>query len=474
VVLLLNYEKFEKRAAVLEDGKLVEFYREKKRRQEVIGNIYKGKVLRVMPGLESAFLNIGLEKAAFLSVSDMNFSRADDSPRIEKLLKRKDEILVQVLRDPVRNKGVKLTTSISVANSFMVLYPERARSGVSAKIHPVNERKRLKDILDEITPEGCGLIARTNSAGLAKEALISARDDLMERWRVIQEKSAASGAPKLIYEEEPLIPRLLRDIRQADLEGIITDDEDMRSLLPAGIPPDKLTVYNGTVPLFVRYGVEAEAEKILNRKISLPSGGYIVIDQAEAFTVIDVNTGHFTGSVDLEQTVLKTNSEAAEEIARALRLRNIGGIIIVDFIDMQNSENREKIKERMNTLLSKDRAKACVVDITPLGLMEITRKRTGDNLSAAMYEPCPYCGGKGMIKDSDAVCLDIFNELKREAAAGRGKGITIEASAVITDILNNSGRETLDLIAAEYNIELSITARSSFRKDSYIITRKEA
>jgi ribonuclease G len=473
VVLLLNYEKFEKRAAVLEDGKLVEFYREKKRRQEVIGNIYKGKVLRVMPGLESAFVNIGLEKAAFLSMSDMNFSRTDDPPRIEKLLKRKDEILVQVLRDPVRNKGVKLTTSISVANSFMVLYPERARSGVSAKIHPVNERKRLKDILDEITPEGCGLIARTNSAGLAKDALISARDDLMERWRVIQEKSAAS-APKLIYEEEPLFPRLLRDIRQADLEEIVIDNEDIRSLLPDGIPPDKLTVYNGAVPLFVRYGVEAEAEKILNRKISLPSGGYIVIDQAEAFTVIDVNTGHFVGSVDLEQTVLKTNSEAAEEIARALRLRNIGGIIVVDFIDMQNSENREKIRERMNTLLGRDRAKACVVDITPLGLMEITRKRTGDNLSAAIYEPCPYCGGKGMIKDSDSVCSDIFNELKQEAAAGRGKGITIEASAVITDILNNSGRETLDLIAAEYNIDLNIIARSSFRKDSYIITRKEA
>jgi ribonuclease G len=464
MTLLFNSENFEKRAAILENGRLVEFYREKSRRAEVIGNIYKGKVLRVMPGLESAFIDIGLGKAAFLSLSDMC---AEQPARIGDLLKRKDEILVQVIRDPVRNKGVKLTARVSLASCALVFNPFFPQSSVSAKIFPKGERKRLSTILSEIAPADAGLIARTNSAGMDKAALISARDELLKRWGDIQKKAATAKAPKLIYEEASLFPRLLREIRQSELDEVIADDAEISCFLPPDFPNDKLTLYNDDVPLFTRYGVEDETARVLNRRVRLPSGGYIIIDQTEALTVIDVNTGRFIGSLGLEQTAFDTNSEAAEEIARILRLRNIGGIIIVDFIDMQNAENREKVSEKMNSLLSRDRAKAFVVDITPLGLMEITRKRSGESLISSMYEPCAHCGGKGLIKDADTVCVDVLREFKAEASKNSGQSMVIEAAPEISEML--SGKDAA-AIAAQYNIALSIIPRSSFRKDSYLIT----
>ncbi|MDR2400282.1 MAG: Rne/Rng family ribonuclease [Deferribacteraceae bacterium] len=473
MTLLFNTDSFEKRAAILENGKLVEFYREKSRREEVIGNIYKGKVLKVMPGLESAFIDIGLDKAAFLSVSDIRAdAQADELPRIENLLKEKDELFVQVIRDPVRSKGVKLTAYISLVSCYLVLNPFVPQSSVSSKIRPKGERKRLGAILNEITPPGYGLIARTNSAGLSKDVLILSRDELIKQWEDIKKRGETANAPKLLYEEVSIIPRLLREIRQTELEEVITDDAKISQFLPIDFPTDKVTFYSGDTPIFAHYGIESETEKIFNRKIRLPSGGYIVIDQTEALTVIDVNTGRFTGTVDLENTALETNLEAAREIARILRLRDIGGIIVVDFIDMQDAENRGKVAGEMNLLLEKDRSKASVVDITPLGLMEITRKRSGGSLTSSAYEPCEYCGGKGAIKSAIAVCSDILSELKAEGAKTNGGGFVIETSPAVSAILNGDAKEALASIAERYALNVDIITRAAFRKDSYLLSHR--
>jgi ribonuclease G len=390
--------------------------------------------------------------------------------RIENILKKKDELLVQVMRDTVRDKGVKLTTHLSIVSRRLVLYPERSRAGVSSKISPKAERKRLREILEEIAPPGCGLIARTNSAELNREELVSAMNELLERWEQIKKSAEACRAPKLLYEAEGMISCLLRDIRLDTLEAIVTDDAEFFRLLQKDIPdPSKVKFYEEALPLFARYGVEKEVTKMINRKVSLPSGGYIVVDQTEALTAIDVNTGHFVGKTDLEQTVFETNLEAAAEIARILRLRNIGGIIIVDFIDMQNSENREKVTALMNSLLSKDRSKAFVVDITPLGLMEITRKRTGENFGETVTEPCEFCGGRGAVRDIYAVCSDVLREIKTAASRNKGGKVLVETSPAMANLLFSSERQAVAKLETDCGVTIEIVPKASFRRDAFSV-----
>ncbi len=498
--ILVNCTPHEVRVAVLEQGTLSEMYIERRRKKSVVGNIYKGRVVKVLPGMQSAFVDIGLSKAAFLHVADIqsldsdavleaadlagssgdNDTGYDDEynggynlPPIEELLSDKQEILVQVAKDAIGNKGARLTMQLSIPGRHLVLMPGYPHIGVSRKIEDCEERDKLRDILKEIRPPEDGLIARTVSRGQSLEDLKNDRDYLLRLWDSAMQASQEPGAPRLIYEDDNLIYRILRDTVADETQQIIVDSEKEYTellALAANYMPDRkmsISLYADDTPLFDFYNVEIEIKRILDKKIWLRSGGYIVIDQAEALTVIDVNTGKFVGKRNFEETIFKTNLEAAREIAHQLKLRNIGGIIIVDFIDMLSIENRNKVVELMDDLLRQDRARASVVNITPLGLVEITRKRAQESLIRLMSEPCPYCEGRGVIKSRLTVCYDILRELRRIAPEHRDSRIVLEAHNEITDMLLSGERESIDTLEEDYGIVIEVKSRAHMHLEHY-------
>lgn len=499
--IIVNATVNEVRVAMLENGSVSEIFMERSKHKGVAGNIYKGKVVKVLPGMQSAFVDIGLEKAAFLHVADLyidngeqvslledrvadvideddRMDRVDDQKSklyvpIEDLLKEGQDIVVQVAKEPIGQKGARLTTHITVPGRYLVLMPSYDHLGVSRKIENDDVRDKLRDTLKEIKPEGMGLIARTVSELSRRDELSSDLDYLMRTWKKTSEVITKSKSPSLLYEDLDLLFRILRDITTSDVKKIIIDSKSaylkVKSFMREYLPKLKIEIelYENVLPVFDYYNIEIELGRILERKVWLKSGGSIIIDLAEALTVIDVNTGKYVGKRNFEETILKTNLEAVKEIAWQLRLRNIGGIIIVDFIDMEKAENREKILQTMEEELKKDRAKASVVNISPLGLVEVTRKRVQESLTATLSEPCPYCDGKGLVKSKMTSCYDILREIRRIAPDCQGLKVFVEAHPDVVDIILNDDQDSIHDIELMNDLSIEIKPNEKFHLEHF-------
>lgn len=457
--ILVNVTPRETRVAVVENGMLQELHIERGWSRGVVGNIYKGRVQRVMPGMQAAFIEIGLERAAFLHASDVvralpvpELAGEDAAPAvppspppITELLREGQDIVVQVVKDPIGGKGARLTTQISIPSRYLVLLPQSKVVGVSARIEDEEERARLKALVAELAPAGArhGYIVRTNAEGQPSEALAEDIAYLGRAWALIEQRVAEAGAGMRVYEDLTLPMRAVRDLMRRDVEKVKVDSREtcdrLRGFAAQYMPglAEKIEHYGGERPVFDLYGVEDEIQRALEKEVPLKSGGYLVIDQTEAMTTVDVNTGSFLGQRNLEETVYRTNLEAAQAVARQLRLRNLGGIIIIDFIDMTDAEHRRQVLRTLEKSLAKDHAKTTVYDFSPLGLVEMTRKRTVESLERQLSERCHECGGRGMLKTPETVTYEVFREIVRAVRQFESARLLVIASpkvvARITD-----------------------------------------
>ena len=428
--ILVNVIPRETRAALIENGVLQELYLERANRVGIISNIYKGRVSRVLPGMQAAFVELGLERTAFLHVSDIALPQEEQtevapvrSDDIREHMREGDEILVQVLKDPLGTKGARLTTVVSIPSRYLVYLPKGKGIGISTRIEDEGERSRLRETVMGAVPHGTngGYIVRTVAEGAPPEALREDLHFLHRLWAVVRDKGMRASAGELIHEDLPLPLRLLRDQLGSGIDQIAVDNaavharmlEFAGTFMPESV--SKIELYTGARPIFDLHGIEDEIAKALDRNVPLKSGGYVVIDQTEAMTTIDVNTGAYVGHRNLEETIYRTNLEAAVSIARQLRLRNLGGIIIVDFIDMQEEEHRRQVLQALEKALAADHAKTHISSVSPLGLVEMTRKRTRESLEHMLCEPCGTCEGRGFVKTAETVCYEIFREVLRQA-----------------------------------------------------------
>ena len=462
--LLINITPQESRAALLENGILQEVLIERTSKRGMVGNIYKGKVSRVLPGMEAAFVDIGLEKAAFLHASDLTtppvetFTGEVDTlikratPKITDILYEGKKLLVQVIKDPLGTKGARLTTYITLPSRFLVLMPDDTTIGVSSKIESTEERDRLRALVTQLREElgyQNGYIVRTAAEGISEETLRQDMAFLRKLWSSIEEAALASSEASLLYSDLPLVLRVLRDMVGEPIERVLIDSREtahkVREFSEKYIPDLATAIehYPGERPIFDLHGVEEEIQKSLQRKVPLKSGGYLIVDQTEAMTTIDVNTGGFVGSRNLEETIFRTNLEAAQAIARQLRLRNLGGIIILDFIDMNQSEHRQQVMKTLEKALEKDYAKTYVCDVSPLGLVEMTRKRTRESLEHVLCESCPTCQGRGYLKTAETVCYELFREILRAARQFEAKELLVLASQEVIDMLVDEESDSL-------------------------------
>ncbi len=497
--ILINSGIREVRAAVLTGGNVSEIFIERVNKKSAAGNIYKGKVVKVLPGMQSAFVEIGLQRAAFLHIADIYTGSSDElsyeesmpeddsearvseeihseqqhyAP-IAEILTEGQEIIVQVAKDAIAAKGARLTTHLTIPGRYLVLMPGYEHIGVSRKIENEAERERLKDILTKLRPESMGLIARTVSDGLSLEELMADLEYIKGVWAGVEAVTHSSTAPSLLYEDHNLIYKILRDVVTADTTRILIDNkadyDKMQEFFVNHLSnlDLKIEYYQGDEPLFDLYNVEIEVNRLLDKKVWLRSGGSIVIDQAEALTVIDVNTGKYVGRHNFDDTILKTNLEASKEIAHQLKMRNIGGIIIVDFIDMERVEDREKVLTTLEQYLKEDRAKTSVVNISPLGLVEITRKRVRDSVTRIISEACPYCEGRGVIKSKITVCYEIMRQLTQLAAHHKGANILIDANVDVADLILEHERESIDNMEQLYGVHIEIQQNNSGIFDRY-------
>jgi ribonuclease G len=457
--ILINVTPRETRVAVVENGMLQELHIERGWNRGVVGNIYKGKVQRVMPGMQAAFVDIGLDRAAFLHAADIvkpapvaEGSNGDEAPLppqptrpISELLRDGQDIVVQVVKDPIGSKGARLTTQLSIPSRYLVLLPRTRVVGVSARIEDEAERARLKAIVGEQSPTGAqhGYIVRTNAEGQPEEALAEDVAYLNRVWSLIEERSRTAGVGERVYEDLALPMRAVRDLLRRDVEKVKVDSRETCDRLKAFAAQympglnEKIEHYAGERPIFDLYGVEDEIQRALENQVPLKSGGYLVIDQTEAMTTIDVNTGSFLGQRNLEETVYRTNLEAAQSVARQLRLRNLGGIIIIDFIDMTDAEHKRQVLRQLEKALARDHAKTTVYDFSPLGLVEMTRKRTTESLQRQLSEACHECGGRGSLKTPETVTYEIFRDVVRQVRQFDAQRLLVIASpkvvARITD-----------------------------------------
>jgi len=426
--ILINVTPREVRAALLENGVLQEVHIERAAKRGLISNIYKGKVSRVLPGMQAAFIDIGIERTAFLHVSDIvrripsvNGEEEQPLPDIREHIREGAEVLVQVVKDPLGTKGARLTTFITLPSRYLVLIPDGQGVGVSSRIENSAERDRLKSLLEELMGEdGGGVIVRTAAEDANSDALRSDLDFLRKLWSVVQLQCSKGEVKTLVHEDLPLPIRVLRDLVTSDVEQILVDSETqfykMKDFAVSFLPEIEpmLQHYERRRPIFDLHGIQDEIKKALDRSISLKSGGYVIIDQTEAMTTIDVNTGGYVGHRNLEETIYRTNLEAAVTIARQLRLRNLGGIIIIDFIDMEEAEHRTRVMEVLEQSMARDHARHQITPVSPLGLVEMTRKRTRESLQHVLCEDCDNCKGRGFIRTAETVCYEIFREIIRQ------------------------------------------------------------
>src|SRR5512136_342376 len=462
--LVINTAAHETRIALIENGTIAELYIERSRVKGIVGNIYKGKVIRVLPGMQAAFVDIGLEKAAFLYVADVfeaieefesfmdgNGKKEEptegDGPMfhpihpIEELLQEGQELLVQVSKEPIGTKGARITSHISLPGRHLVYMPTVDHVGVSRRIEDETERERLKEIVERIKSPGSGFIVRTVSEGKSEEDLIADLNYLTKLWEEVVKKNEKAHAPSLIHSDLDVTQKVVRDILTESVDRIVVDSKPEHDrivqFITTFMPKMKYSIelYDEEEPMFDHYGLEVEISRALGRKVWLKSGGYIIIEQTEALTAIDVNTGRYVGKHNLEDTILKTNLEAVKEIAYQLRLRNIGGLVVIDFIDMEKKSDWEKVFNALKEALKRDKNKTNVLKMSELGLIEMTRKRTRENLTRLFREPCFYCDGEGWLKSKNSLCYQIFRQIEREAWEIPGDTLILQVHPEIAGLL---------------------------------------
>ncbi|HXE71929.1 MAG TPA: Rne/Rng family ribonuclease [Candidatus Nitrosotenuis sp.] len=454
--ILVTLDNLESRAAVLEDGVLVEVMIA--RQDRTVGSIYKGRVANVLPGMNAAFVDVGLERNAFLCFDDAAAHLGEEAQEslkslsIKDILKVNQETLVQVVKEAVGTKGARVTTYITLPGRYLVLLPSAQYIGVSRRIESEEERSRLRQAAEKLRPDGMGVIVRTAAEGHSFEELEGDLGFLLKMWQNVQEQARKKRAPALVHQEVPLVEKLLRDTFNAQVDRLIIDRredyEKIREILSLSAPSlvNRVHLYTDRRPLFEVHGIETEIEKALSRKVWLESGGYLIIDRTEALWVIDVNTGKFIGKTSLADTILKNNLEAVKEICRQLRLRDMSGIIIIDFIDMESAADRRRVLEALAEELRKDRVRTHLVGMTELGLVQLTRKREGKDLDTVLREACPYCSGRGRILARESVAIKVHREILRQGTGGKGEAVLAEVNPrVAVDLVGFEGEHIAEL-----------------------------
>lgn len=490
--IVINAEPGEIRLAVLEDASLVEFFAEREDDRRRVGEIYKGRVNKVLPGMEAAFVDVGLPKAAFLHTSDMLTSMLDfesfdledehaggrprriDTP-IQDLLEKNQEILVQIVKEPIGTKGAKVSGRISLPGRFLVLMPGMGRVGVSRKIADHAERQRLKKILRELKPKNAGLIGRTVAEGQSKKDLAQDVTYLVDLWKEIEADAAAEAAPALVHRDLGLATSLMRDIFSSRVDRVVVDSKDVyREILRyvKVVAPElraRVKLFTGSGPIFDEYGIEGEIQKSFERKVWLKKGGYIVIQATEAMVTIDVNTGRFTGKRSQEDTILQTNLDAAREVARQLRLRDLGGIIVVDFIDMEEESNRRALVDAFRSALQADRARTKIHPLSELGLMEMTRQRVREPLLHYFSEDCQACRGTGRTRSLPAVGMRLERSLRRVGARTKEREVQLWVSPDLAVWLFDERGSRLEALEHQYGFTVDIQEDPRLRRDEFRI-----
>jgi ribonuclease G len=481
--ILVNVTPQETRVAVIEQGVTQEVHIERASSRGLVGDIVMGRVARVLPGMQSAFVDIGGARAAFLHVADMRGHRHNGGQNgeqpvpIERLIGEGQPLMVQVVKDPIGTKGARLSTQVSIAGRFLVHLPQESHIGISQRIEDEEERVHLREKLQQLLPpeEKGGFIIRTMAETASDRELKSDVDYLRRLWAGIRDKAAAAAPLTPLYQDLGLSLRVLRDFVHEDTARVLVDSRETgQKMLAFGqdFTPnaaERIEHYTGERPLFDLYGVEDEIEKALARRVDLKSGGYIVIDQTEALTTIDVNTGGFVGVRSFDDTIFKTNLEAAQVIARQLRLRNIGGIIITDFIDMDSEEHRNAVLNEFRKALARDRTHMTVNGFTQLGLVEMTRKRTRESLAQVLCEPCPACDGRARMKTAQTVCYTILRELTREARQFSAREFRILASQPVIDLFLDEESQALAMLSDSIGKPVSLQVETAYNQEQYDI-----
>lgn len=473
--ILVSDDEFETRVALLEDGVLVEFYSERKDEVKILNNIYKGKVNSILPGMQAAFVDIGLDRNAFLHISDLyrtinEFGEfVNGSPKtrerksITDLLKQDQEIIVQVDKEPMGMKGPRVTAYITLPGRYLVYMPTLENIGISRKIENDSERRRLKSLIMKLRPDSRGYIVRTAAEGKNEEVFRSEIEFLNDQWQQILHKAERVKAPALLHEDLGLIFRVVRDILTEEVSQLLIDSRESydkvmsyaEKLLPE--MKDRIKLYSDREPLFEAYGVEKELRKALRQKIWLKSGGHIVINETEALVSIDVNTGKYVGKEDPSDTILKTNLEAAEEIARQIRLRDLGGIIIIDFIDMEDRRHKREVIKALEENLKRDRSRSNILKFTELGFVEMTRQRSKPSLNTTLCQTCPYCDGSGMILSQDTIVIQIFRAIRKAVGKiERCKGIKVIANESIVERIMTRESDKLKRLQDQIGFKIEI------------------
>jgi len=476
--VLVNITPQETRVAVLHAGAAQELLVERAASRGLVGNLYVGRVARVLPGMQSAFIDVGLERAAFLHVADLRAERRPNGepPRpIEKQLARGQPLLVQVVKDPIGSKGARLTTQVSIAGRLLVYLPQDPHIGISQRIEDEGGRAALREQVRSLLPpeEKGGFIIRTLAEGATQAELAADIEFLRHLWTDIRERSLGVEPPRLVHQDLSLAQRVLRDMVTEDTARVVVDSRENFQKLAAfaeTYTPQlraRLEHYTGERPLFDLYNVEPEIEKALSRRVDLKSGGTLVIDQTEAMTTIDVNTGGYVGTRNFDDTVFKTNLEAAQAIARQLRLRNLGGIILVDFIDMQSEEHRAAVLEELKRALARDRTRVTVNGFTQLGLVEMTRKRTRESLAHVLCEPCPVCAGRGAVKTARTVCYEILREILREARAFNAREFRVLGAQGVIDLLQEEESGSVAMLQDFIGKPISLQIEPGYTQEQY-------
>ena len=484
--ILANVTPTATRVAVLEDSKLVELYIERPKHVDLVGNIYKGRVSNIAPGMQAAFVDVGLEHDVFLPMGDINVHHlhmtdegSDDilghvqELSIRDILRPGQEIDIQIVKEPVGTKGARGTTNLTIPGRYLVLMPTTEHVGVSRRIEEEEERERLKAVVEEIRPEDMGLIVRTVAQGKSLEEFRGDINYLLRRWEKVELKSRNAEVYTLLYQDSNLVQKVIRDIFSATIDQFVIDSkEEYENILDASSflsnsLRQKIHHYQGETPIFEQYGIEGELERALNRKVWLPSGGYLIIEETEALVSIDINTGRFLGYRNLEETVFKTNCEAVEQIARQIRLRNLAGIIVIDFIDMEDEEHRRIVVEELKHAFRRDRIKTNILELTELGLVQMTRQRHRPSLSTKMKESCPYCSGTGKVLSREFMGSKLFREIQKACQSESSQVLLVSAHPRVARLLLETHRKTLNDLEERFGKKIYVRGELGFHQEQF-------
>ena len=501
--ILINSRRYEIRIALVESGNLTEFHLQRPTEKGLMGNVYLGRVVRVLPGMQAAFVDIGLERTGFLYVDDIYVppsqrkqlnnglsGSAVNNPsasieqvektgthgfKIEDLITEGQEIMAQISKDPIGTKGARLTCQITLPGRNLVFIPQTDHIGISRKIEDEETRSSLRAMIEELRPEDVGFIVRTVAELAPRDDIQADMEFLMLLWDEIRGRASSAKVPSLIYEDLDITLRSVRDLFTSDVDYLIIDDEKSYDTLMNFVNTftpklkNKISLYRGELPLFEAYGIDVEISKALEKKVWLRSGGYIIIENTEALTVIDVNTGRFVGKNDLNETIFKTNMEAAKEIAYQLRLRDIGGIIIIDFIDMDDELHRDELFNTFKEAVKRDKSRVNILKLSEFGLVQMTRKRHSENLNQMMCEPCYYCAGEGVLKSRRTICYEIFRKISRNSDRADGSTVTVRVNPRIADMLLKEEELTVNQLEKDIRKRLIIAPAKDLHVEKYEI-----